>query len=86
MTKEERIVELRRMLRNCPEMLTPNKVSKWTLIGKNKVYELIKTRELKSFVYRGGYMIAKDDLIEYLADSSEQPGSRNFHIKSGGQP
>lgn len=85
MTREEKIIELERMLQKCPEMLSPKKVSRWTLFGKNKVYELIKTKELKSFVYQGAYMIAKIDLIEYLADHSEDPGTHHFHIKTGGK-
>ena len=52
MTREEKIIELERMFKNCPEMLSPIKVSRWTPLGKNRVYELIKSKELKSFIYR----------------------------------
>ena len=51
MTREEKIIELERMFKNCPEMLSPIKVSRWTPLGKNRVYELIKSKELKSFIY-----------------------------------
>ena len=43
MTRDEKIVDFERMFRNCPEMLSPIKVSRWTPLGKNRVYALIKT-------------------------------------------
>ena len=85
MTREEKIVDLERMFRNCPEMLSPIKVSRWTPLGKNRVYALIKTGELKSFIYQGAYMIAKTDLIEYLADHSEDEAVHTYHIGKGGK-
>ena len=85
MTREEKIIELERMFKNCPEMLSPIKVSRWTPLGKNRVYELIKSKELKSFIYQGAYMISKVDLLEYLADHSEEQGVRHYRINNGGQ-
>ena len=85
MTREEKILELERMFKNCPEMLSPINVSRWTPLGKNRVYELIKSKELKSFIYQGAYMISKVDLLEYLADHSEEQGVRHYRIKNGGQ-
>lgn len=82
MTREEKIKELKRMFRGCPEMLSPLKVSRWTPMGKNRIYALIRSGEIKSFVYQGAYMIAKLDLIEYLADHSEDDGARNYRIKT----
>lgn len=79
------LIELERMFKNCPEMLSPIKVSRWTPLGKNRVYELIKSKELKSFIYQGAYMISKVDLLEYLADHSEEQGVRHYRIKNGGQ-
>ena len=81
MTKEEKIKELKRMFKGCPEMLSPIKASRWTPIGKNRIYALIKSGELKAFSYQGAYMIAKLDLIEYLADHSEDEGVKNYRIK-----
>lgn len=83
MTKEDKINQISRMLKNCPEILSPSKVIKWSPLGKNKVYEIIKNGDLRSFVYRGSYIIAKDDLIEYLADHSEDESSRAFKVKGG---
>ena len=85
MTREEKIIELERMFKNCPDMLSPIKVSRWTPFGKNRVYELIKSKELKSFIYQGAYMISKVDLLEYLADHSEEQGVCHYRIKNGGQ-
>lgn len=83
MTREERIEELERMLRNVPEILSPLKVAKCSPFGKNKVYELIKSKELRAFVYQGSYIIAKIDLIEYIADHCEDGNYRNYAVKGG---
>ena len=71
MTREEKIEQLERMLVNLPEIMSPLKVSKSVPIGKNRVYELIKTKELRAFIYQGTYIIAKIDLIEYLAATTD---------------
>ena len=42
----------------------------------------IHTGELRSFVYQGGYIISKDDLIDYLIEHSEDEPARSF--KRGG--
>lgn len=52
MTREEKIEQLERMLVNLPEIMSPLKVSKSVPIGKNRVYELIKTKELRAFIRR----------------------------------
>ena len=44
-----------------------------------------KAKLLKSFIYQGAYMISKVDLLEYLADHSEEQGVRHYRIKNGGQ-
>ena len=83
MTKEEKIIELERMLRKCPNILTPAKVYKWSPFGKNKTYELIKSGELRAFVYQNSYIISKTDLIEYLAEHSDDKPAKTFGIKGG---
>ena len=85
MTKEEKIQELERMFKNCPEILTPIKASRFAPIGKNGIYELIKKNELRAFNYRGSYLIAKADLIEYLADHSDDKSPKHFSIGKGRQ-
>ena len=35
--------ELEHLLRKCPDILTPAKAAKWSPLGKNKIYELLKT-------------------------------------------
>lgn len=64
MTKEEKIQELERMFKNCPEILTPMKASRFAPIGKNGIYELIKKNELRAFNYRGSYLITQRHLEE----------------------
>ena len=85
MTKEEKIVELNRMLRNCPEILTPIKASRFSPFGTNKLYDLIKKKELQAFVYQGSYIIAKIDLIEYLAEHSDDESPKAYSIVKGGR-
>ena len=78
MNKEEKRKELERMLRRCPEVLSPIKVSRWSPFGKNRVYEMIHTGELRSYVYQGGYIISKDDLIDYLIEHCDDELPREF--------
>lgn len=84
MTREEKIEQLERMLKALPEILSPLKISKAVPIGKNRVYELIKTKELRAFVYQDSYIIAKIDLIEYLADHWDDEGRKHYKIEKGG--
>ena len=83
MTKEERIVQLEKLLRKAPEIMTPIKASKFSPLGRNRVYELIKSGELPAYVYQKSYIIAKSDLIEYLAEHSDDKSRRNFTIAKG---
>ena len=74
MTREEKIAELERMLAKVPDVMSPLKASKCSPFGKNKIYELIKTKELRAFVFQGSYIIAKVDLIETIVDHSDRQG------------
>mgnify|MGYP003537219043 CR=1 FL=1 len=82
-TREERIKEFETMLRKAPEIMSPLKVAKFSPFGKNRVYEMIKTKELKAYKYQNTYIIAKIDLVEYLADHCEDGSLRHFTIKDG---
>ena len=72
MTREEKVAELERMLAKVPDVMSPLKASKCSPFGKNKIYELIKTKELRAFVFQGSYIIAKVDLIETIVDHSDR--------------
>ncbi len=54
--------QLENLLRKCPDILTSAKAARWSPLGKNKIYELLKSRELRSFKYQGGYIISKATL------------------------
>ena len=82
-TREERIKEFDTMLRNAPEIMSPLKVAKFSPFGRNRVYEMIKTKELKAYKYQNTYIIAKIDLVEYLANHCEDGNLRHFTIKEG---
>ena len=83
MTKEEKRKTLERMLAKCPDILSPKQVQNWTHIGKNKIYEMLKNGELKAFIFRGTYLIAKSDLIEYMVAHSDDKATRTYQIKGG---
>ena len=70
-TYEEKIAALRRLYHACPDVLTPYGVAKWTHKSKNTIYGLIKTGTLAAYPYHGKYLIAKEDLIEYMARTSD---------------
>ena len=80
MNQEQQKVKLQKMLKKCPEVLTPMKAVKWAPIGKNTLYAAIRSGEIESFVYKGGYIITKDSLIDYLVKTAEQIG-RRFTIR-----
>ena len=80
MTRNEFIIELERMLKNAPDLMTPLKVSKCTPLGKNRVYELIKSGEIRSIIFQNSYIIAKADIIEYLADHAHDKNRRHFAL------
>ena len=48
------------------------------------MYDLIHSGELRSFRYRDSYIIAKDDLIEYLLDHADDADTRGFRRKEVG--
>lgn len=82
MTHEEKIAELRRMLSDIPEILSPAEASRCSPYGKNKIYELIKTKELPAFTFQGKYILAKKDLIECIVRNSDTPSNRVAQIKT----
>ena len=84
-TREERIKEFERMLRKAPELMSPLKVSRCSPFGKNRVYEMIHTGELKAYIYQETYIIAKIDLIEYLADHCDDPKENHLGITLRGR-
>ena len=78
MTTEEKIIALERLLRKYPDVLTPYGAARWMHISKNTVYALIREGKLNAYQYRGGFLISKADIIDYMAattdDASEWDG------------
>lgn len=85
MNKDEQRKEIERMLRRCPDILTPRMVANWSPFGTNHVYDLLHSGELRSFSYCGKYIVAKDDLIDYLVEHCDDDSGRTFRMKKGGQ-
>ena len=82
MTAEERKNAYARLLRECPEILTPRMVARWTRQSKNTVYAEIKSGDIPAVPYRGGYLIAKADLIDYMVAHAEDAPAGRFSIGS----
>ena len=77
MTRDEKVAEFERMLAKVPDVMSPLKAC--SPFGKNRIYELIKSKELRAFVFQGSYIIAKTDLIETIVDHSDREG-RTYKI------
>ena len=81
MTREEKIAELQRMLSRAPEIMSPAQVIRCSPYGRNKIYQMIKDKELRSFIYQGRYIIAKVDLIEFLADNCDKQVHHRYTVQ-----
>ena len=80
MTYEEKIESLRHLLREAPDVLSPLQIARWTHQSKNTVYALIKSGRLTAYAYHGGFLVAKVDLIEYMADTTDGNGGKRFRV------
>ena len=81
-TEEQKRAGLEHLLKGCPDVLTPIGVARRTHQSKNTVYELIKTGELTAYPYRGKLLISKADLIDYMAEHSDDETGK-FGIGDG---
>ena len=82
-TREEKIKDFEQMLRKAPDFMFTQTLLKFSPFGRNKTYELINTKELKSYIQKGTRIVLKKDLVEYLADHCEDRNLRYFSIKDG---
>ncbi len=55
------------MLKQYDEILTVKDVSEILLIGRNRVYELLETEQLKAFRIGKTWKIPKQSLEEYIS-------------------
>ena len=81
MTREEKIAELERMLSHAPKIMSPAQVIRCSPYGRNKIYQMIKDKEIRSFIYQGRYIITKIDLIEFLADTCDKQVHRHYTVQ-----
>ena len=84
MTTEERREAVARLLKNAPDVLTPREVAKWTRYGKNTVYAMLKDGILPGYVFRGSYLVGKEDLIDFMVEHTDDVAHR-YHGKGGGR-
>ncbi len=83
-TRDEKTQALIKMLRKAPDIMSPQTVAEFAPFGIRKVYEIIKTKELKAYRYNKTHIIAKCDFIEYLVNHSEDDTFHRLKIKEGG--
>lgn len=79
-TREEKIKDFEQMLRNAPDFMFPHTLMRFSPFGRNKVYELINTKQLKSHIQKNTHIVLKKDLIEYLADHCDDPNPNHLGI------
>ena len=84
MTNEERREALARLLKNAPEVLTPREVATWSRYGRNTVYAMLKDGTLPGYVFRGSYLVGKEDLIDFMVEHTDDIAHR-YHVKGGGE-
>ena len=77
MTNEERREAVARLLKNAPDVLTPREVAKWTRYGKNTVYAMLKDGTLLGYVFRGSYLVGKEDLIDFMVEHTDDIAHRS---------
>jgi len=82
MTTEERREAVARLLKNAPDVLAPREVARWTRYGKNTVYAMLKDGTLQGYVFRGGYLVGKEDLIDFMVEHTDDIAHR-YHVKGG---
>ena len=49
MNQEKQRESYQKMLKKCPDILTPTKAVKWSPIGKNTIYDALKNGEIESY-------------------------------------
>lgn len=77
MNQEKTKAAYQKMLKKCPDVLTPAKAVRWTPVGKKAIYAALKNGDIESYIYKGSYIFTKDALIDYLVKTSNDKGKRN---------
>ena len=80
MNQEKQREAYEKMLKRCPDILTPMKANRWSPVGKNTIYAALKNGEIESYTYKGGYIFTKDAFIDYLVRTTKDSG-RRYTIK-----
>ena len=76
MNQEKQREAYQKMLKKCPDILTPMKANRWSPVGKNTIYTALKNGEIESYTYKGGYIFTKDAFIDYLVKTANDKGKR----------
>ena len=54
------------MFDNCPEIMSVYEIAEELCVGKNRVYEMLSTGELKGIRIGHVWKIPKDSLVEFV--------------------
>ena len=49
MNQEKQREAYEKMLKKCPDILTPMKANRWSPVGKNTIYAALKNGEIESY-------------------------------------
>lgn len=80
MTQEENRRAIENLLRGLPEVLSPIQIARVLHQSKNLIYDLLKDGEITSYQYRGRYLIAKMDLIDYMLAHTDDIDGKKYKI------
>ena len=81
MTTEEKRKALESLFRTLPEILCPKQIAGALHQSKNLIYELLKNKELPGYIVHGKYLVAKEDLIEYIIRHGDENSDGRFKVK-----
>ena len=76
MNKEKQREAYQKLLKKCPDILTPTKAVQWSPVGKNTIYAALKNGEIEAYIYKKGYIFSKDAFIEYLVKTGNDTGRK----------
>ena len=70
MTEKKLRESFKKMLSDCPAVISPSKEIKGSPIGRSKIYQALRNGEIEHFVCKRGYFFTKDAFID---DSAKHP-------------
>jgi hypothetical protein len=75
MTEKKLRESFKKMLSDCPAVISPSKEIKGAPVGRSKIYQALRNGEIEHFVCKRGYFFTKDAFIDYLVKTATAKGS-----------